>query len=539
MPKTAQNKNRRLFIYALFVLFSFLMIFTIFFKTNFHLDEISSYTLSNNIGDIFLSFEDFQKYSPVKDIFLQSMTASPTHRFNYANVFANQAADVHPPLYYILLHTICSFFPGTFSKWYAGVINIAFALLTLFFVHKLARAMFNGASTTSPRITIFLVSITFVFSAGIQNAVSFLRMYVMAMCWVTAFTFLLVDQIAKPHTRRFYLSLFAVAFLGAMTHYYCIVYTVFACAVYGVYLLAHKRWKETGLFAGAMALAGSVSVAVFPAMLQHMFFGYRGTEALDNLSDSSGYVERLKAFFGILSQQVFGGWLLVLLIFISMPLIYVTLKHFFAIHKAVPNEESVPSHETIWKFICASLPSVLYFFLISKMAAYATDRYVFPVYAVSLVWVLSLCALLIQTIVPKSLSVVILCFGFSVITVMGWLSFEGEYLYRDTSKLLDEAESYSDVDCLCVYDSVKGMVESSFKEACNYKSITFVSKSEIDQVNQLDFSSGTDMVLLLVEVEDQKQYINQVLSSYPQLNSIQLIGSHGFGTSYYLSSDTE
>ena len=266
-----------LFPAILYLLFALLMALTISGKVDFYLDEYASYTLANRVANAPADFENYQEYTPAGDVFLKSIVADPARRFDYVSVFANQAADVHPPLYYILLHTICSFFPGTFSKWYAGVINIAFGLLTLFFVRKLARAMVGGTGVFS-RVVVALLSVAFVFSAGVYNAVPFLRMYVMAMCWVTAFTFLLVDQIAKPHTRRFYLSVFAVAFLGAMTHYYCIVYTVFACVVYEVYLLAHKRWKETGLFTGTMALAGSVSVAVFPAMLQHMFFGYRGTD---------------------------------------------------------------------------------------------------------------------------------------------------------------------------------------------------------------------------------------------------------------------
>ena len=34
--------------------------------------------------------------------------------FNYGSVYMNQRADVHPPLYYILLHTVSSFLKGYF-----------------------------------------------------------------------------------------------------------------------------------------------------------------------------------------------------------------------------------------------------------------------------------------------------------------------------------------------------------------------------------------------------------------------------------------
>ena len=72
-----------------------------------------NYNLANsskqlNVDGGWNSPEDFNEY----------LAVSPDDRFDYAQVYENQIIDAsHPPLYYALVHTVCSFFPGVFSKW--------------------------------------------------------------------------------------------------------------------------------------------------------------------------------------------------------------------------------------------------------------------------------------------------------------------------------------------------------------------------------------------------------------------------------------
>lgn len=40
----------------------------------------------------------------------------PGQRFQYGTVTRMQTYDVHPPFYYLLLHTVCSLFPGRFTN---------------------------------------------------------------------------------------------------------------------------------------------------------------------------------------------------------------------------------------------------------------------------------------------------------------------------------------------------------------------------------------------------------------------------------------
>jgi len=71
------------------------------------------------------------------------------------------------------LHTLCSFFPEKFSKWYAGIINIFFALLTLYILRKLVLNLTKNKEISN------IVSFVFILSPGILSAISFFRMYIM------------------------------------------------------------------------------------------------------------------------------------------------------------------------------------------------------------------------------------------------------------------------------------------------------------------------------------------------------------------------
>ena len=64
------------------------------------------------------------------DAFMDYFTVQRGHEFDYATVWKNQSEDVHPPLYYVFVHTISSFFPGSFSKWFGLAVNILFYILS-------------------------------------------------------------------------------------------------------------------------------------------------------------------------------------------------------------------------------------------------------------------------------------------------------------------------------------------------------------------------------------------------------------------------
>ncbi len=104
-------------------------------------DEIWSFNLSNNYYEPFLG--DASKYFNMwlsNNFWNSSITVSPNHTFAYDSVYYNQSLDVHPPLYYMLLHTVCSFFPDVFNKWFGFSINIFFFIVTQLVLYRYCSA---------------------------------------------------------------------------------------------------------------------------------------------------------------------------------------------------------------------------------------------------------------------------------------------------------------------------------------------------------------------------------------------------------------
>ncbi len=531
MKEKIELLPRAMILYLVFIV---LMIIVISLKSNYYIDEIYSYGLSNYTGDgINITFEYDKTYTPGASVFWDYMEVQSGERFDYSSVWTNQTNDVHPPLYYAALHTICSVFPNTFSKWYAGIINMVSALLVLFVMRKLIRLL------TESKYILTMISFSFVALTGILLAVSYFRMYVMAMLWVTLLAYLFAEQVDEKQNFKFYGFIYAVTVAGALTHYYVIVYAFLISCVYGSYLLWNERIKEILLFCVTMALAAGTSVAVFPAMIEHMFFGYRGTEAIDNLivGRNGGYWESLKIFFTLLNQQVFGNLLGYILIGLAiLTAVRYSEKDLRAEGGFVPEDGISLGMERKIKIRYALLliPCFLYFMLVAKMSFVTADRYIVPVYAVSFAGVICMTykvleyflknkAFIIGSIVMSALLI-----GGSY-TSSGWL-----YLYRDSRPFLAEAEAKSNYDCICVFEGDSWLLLPEFAEYCNYKSITFITLEELnkDGIHRLASPDG-----IVVSFVGYSYNLDEAVQKLVQENGYEgctKLGTFGFDNTYFL-----
>ena len=199
--------------------------------------------------------------------FLHYLTVQKGEQFRYDSVWYNQSIDMHPPLYFTLLHTISSFFPDTFSKWFGYVINIAAMAVGQVFLYKL------GKTASKSKVFGLLLCVMWGFSCGFINLNVFVRMYSL----VTMFGILYLYY----HCRLYYgegtvksnlIKIGIFAFLGALTHHYFLVAAFGIAACYCFYYLFKKQFRM--MFAYALTMLGSIglSIAVFPATIHHLFF---------------------------------------------------------------------------------------------------------------------------------------------------------------------------------------------------------------------------------------------------------------------------
>lgn len=509
--------KEKIFVLLLYCLFIVIMILVIGNKKNFHEDEVYSYGLSNHEGTD-MNLEEGHTYYPSNELWLDYMTVNGGNRFHYGNVWRNQASDVHPPLYYAILHTICSFFPGCFSMWFAGVINIMFAVGTLFFLRKLAFLL-----TCDEKLQ-RLISIAFISSAGILSAVGFFRMYIMAMFWVTVLTYLLWKQIGEG-SRRFYVELFVCVVCGALTHYYCVLYAISISVAYGILLLCQKSWKETGLFCLTQGMAAVTSLVIFPAMLNHVFTGNRGKESFGNLADNFSYngfsrgmtyMERLD---GVLFGSIFGyivmGAGICLLIFG----IQGSQQELIAEKKIMAE-----------RFFCVIFAEVLYFLVVSISSPYLTERYMVPIYAVLFLTIFYLVSGWMKKIFA-AYYLYGMIFLTMIICVNGLRNTQWTNLNLSSKPLIDAAREHSATDCLFIYEKM-WRIFPAYCEVSEYHSVTFLREENLELLSSMDLSSRYELIVV-VDGEDT-ELVNRILDLCPYLDVYEHLGKYRYTNSYYL-----
>lgn len=477
------------------------------------MDEAFSYGLANDIGGFNVKVENGKWYENPEQLLLDYVTVEYWEPFNYANVWVNQAGDVHPPLYYALLHTICSFFKEKFSFWYAGSINVAFAIGTLYILRKILTLM------GMKKELIDTLSVGFIFCPGILNAVSFLRMYVMAMFWCILITYFFLQDILKGEdtNKKFYLKIFCVSVLSALTHYYCIVFLALISLLYVVYSISKRSWKSLVTFGITLCGAGGITYLIFPAMIKHIFGSYHTESSISNLENVSDMLDRIEAFGTYINKQIFGGMLLV---FCACYVILLLAER--------KDKNKITGQ---WLICFIFIPQICYFFLVAKIAM-VTDRYLFPIYPLAWLGFCSFIELLSRKIRIKQRIAVLALLG---MTVAAYAQAELEYLYRDSKEMLDKAVEYENEDCVCIYGS-RSMLHTVLLEIKEYGSVLFVPEDDLQMLPDLVRPQRKDMIVMYVGEREPMSYMIEIQRIIPELTQIKYIGSSSkYGSTYYLS----
>ena len=536
--KPRQRKKIRISSVILYGLFLVLMIVVISNKKAYHEDEIWSYGLANCQDAQVITFEDGKTYSPAVEPYAQYITVDDEYRFDYENVWENQAGDTHPPLYYALLHTICSFFPGVFSRWFAGIINIVFALLTLHILRHIISLLTQSTKLKT------LLSYAFIFSSGILSAVTFMRMYIMAMFFITLLTYIIVKEAEEKKTDfRFFASLFITIVLGAMTHYYCIIYSAFICIPFLIFLLIRKKWLASIRFAVTCGLSAATSLMIFPTMYTHLFLTGRGPQTLSILSESvHEFFVRIKQFLALVNVQVFGS----ILLYIAAAVVLTLIIYFACGQKQrglktgigerillIFNEDPEKAKSTIIKYVLIFIPAAAYFLFVSKSALYISDRYMMPIYGIAFIGILCFVITIFSNIFSAKNIMFVSLILLSVILVNEWNTIGWPYLYRSYIPLIVETEKYSDVDCLYIYYN-RYETQTSFTEVENYRSVTFLNGNDLSQLPLLDIAHENQLVVMITG--NKAEILNKIKEAYPQFYSYNDLGASRYASTYYFYS---
>lgn len=455
-----QNQKRYLFLLALVLILAVQTVMMGYFghkKNGYFVDEVYTYELAN-YEDTFFSKSDEYLNSWVDGAFFQeAMSVDGLGDLDYSNVYHNQEKDVHPPIYYFVIHTVSALFHGNVSKWIGILPNMFFCLVTTVLLYLVAARLFPN------RVLALLAAAMWAWSVGAMTTAVFIRMYALLTC--IAMALVLVHLKALEDVRRDKLRkrtaalLFVVTLLGILTQYYFLVFCFFLCGIFFLYLCATRRWKLLAAYTVLEGGALCAAVAIFPKMLFHILGGSRGKEAFENAATSGGLWDSLKSVFSIMSKQLFNGWIKECLIVVAAVLIgYVLWKHVLHVRCSMAgNGKGMDVHinahpETKWK-IHISIDMILvlavclmcggYSVMIAKVAPYQVDRYymcIYPLISLGLVYLLYRTAdLCLKNVKRSALVLGVICI---LVTAVSYREQNVNYLYEYYQARYDALEPY-------------------------------------------------------------------------------------------------
>lgn len=423
-------------------------------KTAYHVDELYTFELANCPHTWFSFREGFMESWVDGAEIRKAMTVDGPGDLDYSIPYRNQKNDVHPPLYYFVIHTVSALFAGHLSKWIGILPNMAFCLLTTVLLYL------AGAKLFEKRGPALVAAGWWAWSVGCMSTAVFVRMYAMLTCLCTALVLLhlvALGEVKRGRLRkRTVAGLFLVTLAGILTQYYFLVFCFFLCGVFFLFLCATKRWKLLVRYTVTEAAALCGAVVLFPQMLGHIFGGYRGQQAFESVAQGSGFLEGLEKVGTLISRQLCSGRLVGAVLLGVLGLVAGVL---YRRHRG----DRPAMAEGDWTALYLACVAAGYWGMITKIAPYQTDRYVFCIYPLVVVCLVYLghraLALFVRR--PQVCTAVLALVGVGM-TVVSYQTQTVNYLYTQYQQRYQALASYEGYPI--VYLSVNGTYQNRMDE---------------------------------------------------------------------------
>ena len=286
--KSFQKKNGAHIVLAVMIIVQLIYSCYVFAyeKQGTHSDELWSYGLANSYYKPFIYLEDgiYQddytggyEGSDIANKWIDGsvmndyLTVQYGQRFSYDSVYHNQVLDHHPPLYYAILHTICSFFPDSFSLWYAFSINLVSMVFIQIFLFKLTK-LYTGKDAIA-----LTVCLLYGAGTGALSTVLFLRQYCFMTMLITIYyyfsakLFRSYDKEKGFDLKKYAPPMALTAFLLFFTNYTMAIICGIFTAVICLYMISRRRVKQMFIYGLSMAGALGLFCASYPYVIKHVF----------------------------------------------------------------------------------------------------------------------------------------------------------------------------------------------------------------------------------------------------------------------------
>lgn len=540
MTNSFWKENKKWFLLMTIIMMLQLVVASYFCvqKQGFHYDEYYSYYSSNVTHGLAPTDREWKNVEEIRSEF----RVLEGEGFRYGMVKTMQSYDVHPPLYYMVLHTICSLFPGVFSKWIGLGINLLFFVICYWLLAYISYHVFQKSKNMAA-----ISCLLFGFQVGVLSGITFVRMYMMLTMWCLGLVVWHVNTWRKGLKLTVFNSfvLFLLVMLGFLTHYYYAVFLFFWAAYTCLYHWWGKKDLKGSVLYGSVVCAGMMTAVIsYPACLGHIFRGYRGTEAVGAFLDVKNTVFRITFFTELMNQSVFGGALwLFLLIAILLGLAMAGRK----------------KEKQVWPEILDKNQGILqigfttvgYFLVVAKTAltnAEEANRYELPIYGFCMLLMIALLHYLLtermeskngenrkkrKFINGMGCSLIVVAMVFQITALMQG---KVQFLYPQDAENVQWAAGHKDETIVYLYNpNNMWMIWDEAEELMQYENIYFVSLANDAPLEDTRLLNAGEVYVYTSRMEQAESIMEDLMKKNPDLNTKVKIRELLYCDLYYLN----
>lgn len=453
--------------------------------------------------------ETLKKEIPIwktKEDLLNYLTIQKSDLGNYFSVWLNQTIDVHPPLFYFLVHFASGFSMNHFTKYTIFMVNFLFFLFTLLGIYKIMKNLTHKKWAN-------LAMVCYGASLGAMSTLLFQRMYMMLTAFSVWYLYYTLKFLQKDFTKKEKIIYSLIIFCGFLTQYYFCIYCVLLFGMAGFFLGKEKQFKKLKTLFFLHLIPAGLGILFFPASIVHIFFSYRGLGSTSNKSKS--FFEMLLYFIESLGESIGLSTLLFLILFAILMLILIRKK------------------VRAKNFILLFVPLVLFVLCMAKLSPFLgsdyTSRYIMPMYPILVIAILfMISSMRTRCLFPIATSCVL------ALSIFQNITHTPTYLFNDYKEAIQISKTYQDQYFLYVFDNyfthlkdLPEMMNYQKHKIVNHNIFDFATLKEDKELNKQDsfilcFKGWIDFNPILEEITENTDFkkitfikgIQETTSSY-------------------------
>lgn len=526
------DKKRTYIVLLIIIVQIATMLYFASYKKDYHIDEIYSYVLSNSFDADKISTADWMWDQWINgNEFNEFVTVQENERFAFDKVYYNNSTDCHPPLFYWALHTMCSFFPNQFSKWFGLSLNFLYFAIAGFFIYLISNELITNSKWLK-----LLPLILYGFSPFAVDTVLFIRMYMMLTMFASVLTYIHIRIFKYGCTVGRAVLTFLIIFLGSMTQYYFIVFSFWSALFCGVYLLRQKKVKQAVIY-GVGCIMGVVLMLIsYPyAIIQATGSSTNniGNEVSRNLLNFKLWFHQIKSLGYSIVSRISYVYIVSIAVFVVLAIIMVLL--FVEYIKATRLTNTPPM--IFWIFFSFAMSFITIAFIGGE---YVYLRYI--LFIIPLIYIFCIIVIddaKIDNKLVKQVIIVCMCCFVAGNAAVGMKFKLTDYLFTSTHESVQQLKKYKYDKCLVVSDQPSAAISTGNLTRLNqFEKIYMASKKSLVEKGVLQECLYDNEFILYIPTDTYwvRGYISKdLLSELLKGQSVkpELI-SKGFLGEYYL-----